>query len=175
MQKRYPSKDSNRPWILIREATNRDIPLILQNFNAVIKERVFLGSEKILPRHRKGFLDHIKDRKSLTLVAIVDGKIVGNLNVWPTGLRKMRHVREISMLIIKDYRELGVGSALMDYGINWAKKQKAIEKVVLGVFSSNKRAHGLYEKFGFKVEGVLKRQHILKGKYADEFRMAIFV
>ena len=159
----------------MRNATNRDVPIILRNFAEVIKEQVFLGSEKILPRHRKGFIEHIKDKKSLTTVAIVDGKIVGNLNLWPSGLRKMRHVREISMLIVKAYREIGVGTALMDYGINWARKQKDIEKLVLGVFSSNKRAQRLYKKFGFKVEGALKRQHILKGRYADELRMAIFV
>ena len=94
------------PWILVREATNRDIPLMLQNFGKVIKEGVFLGAEKILPRHRKGFLEHIKDKKSLTLVATVDGEIVGNLNVWPTGLLKMKHLREISMLIVKRYREI---------------------------------------------------------------------
>ena len=148
---------------------------MLQNFGEVIEEGVFLGAEKLLPRHKKGFLDHIKDKKSLTLVAIINDRIVGNLNVWPTGLRKMKHLREISMLIVKGYREIGVGTALMDYGLSWAKRQKDIEKVVLGVFSSNKRAHGLYKKFGFKVEGVLKNQHILKGKYADELRMAIFL
>lgn len=160
---------------MVRKATNRDIALMLQNFGEVIKEGVFLGAEKLLPRHKKGFLDHIKDKKSLTLVAIVDGNIVGNLNVWPTGLRKMKHLREISMLIVKGYREIGVGTALMDYGLNWARMQKDVEKVVLGVFSSNKRAYGLYKKFGFKVEGVLRNQHILKGKYADELRMAIFL
>ena len=63
----------------------------------------------------------------------------------------------------------------MDFGLKWARKQKDIEKVVLGVFSSNKRAYGLYKKFGFKVEGVLKRQHILEGRYTDELRMAIFL
>jgi RimJ/RimL family protein N-acetyltransferase len=160
---------------LVREAANCDIPLMLQIFDEVIKEGVFLGAEKLLPRHRMDFLDHIKDRKSLTLVAIVDGTIVGNLNVWPTGLHKMKHLREISMLIVKGYREIGVGTALMDYGLNWARRKKDIEKIVLGVFSSNKRAYGLYKKFGFKVEGVLKRQHILKGKYADELRMAVFI
>lgn len=159
----------------MRNATDRDVPIMLRNFAEVIKEQVFLGSEKILPRHRKGYLDHIKDKKSLTTVAIVEGKIVGNLNVWPSGLRKMKHVREINMLIVKNSREIGAGSALMDYGLNWARRQKDIEKVVLGVFSSNKRAYHLYEKFGFEVEGVLKRQHVLRGKYADELRMAIFV
>ena len=126
------------------------------------------------PRHRRGYLDHLKDKQSLTIVAEVNGKVVGSLNLWHSGLQKMRHVRELGMLVIDGYREIGVGRALMDYALSWAKKQRGVEKVTLGVFSTNKRAFGLYKKFGFKVEGVLKRQHILEGKYADEIRMGIF-
>ena len=46
----------------------------------------------------------------------------------------MRHVRELGMLVIDGYREMGVGGALMDYALDWAKRQKGVEKVVLGCF-----------------------------------------
>lgn len=174
-QGKYKSKDPKGPEIIVRMATNRDVPKMLQNYSAVIREGVYLGAEKLLTRHRKGYLAHIKDSRSLTIVALVQGKIVGGLNMWPSGLHKMRHLREINMLVISSHREIGVGSALMDYSLRWARRRKDIEKIVLGVFSSNKRAYHLYERYGFKVEGVLKHQHILKGRYVDEIRMAIFV
>jgi RimJ/RimL family protein N-acetyltransferase len=47
--------------------------------------------------------------------------------------------------------------------------------VVLGVFSENKRAFRLYEKFGFEVEGVRKRHYYIAGKHEDEIDMALFV
>ncbi len=89
-------------------------------------------------------------------------------------MKKMEHVRELGMLVIDGYRVIGVGSALMNYAIQWAKKQ-GVEKIILGVFSPNKRAFQMYRKFGFKVEGWLKHEHILKGRYADEYRMALFL
>lgn len=172
--KRYRSKDPEHKWIMVRKVTRRDIPQYMRNLQEVASEGVFLGTEKVTPGHRKGTLDHMKESKSLTCVAMVDGKIVGSLTMWWSGLQKMAHVRELGMLVIDEYREMGVGSALMDYGLRWAREKK-IEKVTLGVFSPNKRAYGLYKKFGFKVEGVLKNQHVLKGKRADEYRMALFL
>jgi ribosomal protein S18 acetylase RimI-like enzyme len=47
--------------------------------------------------------------------------------------------------------------------------------VALGVFSKNKRAFRLYEKFGFKVEGVRKKHYYIEGKHEDEIDMALFV
>ncbi len=105
----------------------------------------------------------------------MDGRIVGSLTLWQTGLKKMKHVRELGMLVIDGYREMGVGGALIDYSLKWARTQKEIQKIVLGVFSTNNRAFRLYQKFGFKEEGLLRKQHILKSKYADEFRMALFI
>lgn len=172
--KKYRSKDISRSLIIVRKGTKWDVSKILTNLKRVAAEQIYLGTEKVTPRHRKVQLDHLKDRKSLTLVAEVEGEIVGSLTLWKTGLRKMRHIRELGMLIIDGYREMGIGGALMDYALKWAKRQKNVEKVVLGVFSTNKRAIRLYKKFGFIVEGIIKRQHILKGKYADEIRMAIF-
>jgi RimJ/RimL family protein N-acetyltransferase len=173
--KRYRSKDANQPWIVVRRATRKDISAILRNVAEVAKEQVYLGTEVVTPMHRKRQLERLKEAKSLTIVATVGGKVVGSLTLWQSGLKKMKHVRELGMLVIDGYREIGVGRALIDYSLEWAKAQREIEKLVLGVFSSNKRAFHLYQKFGFKEEGLLKRQHILKGKYADEFRMALFI
>lgn len=172
MQK-YRSKSGGQ--IIIRNAIWRDIPRYLENLQAAAREEVYIGTEKVTPYTKKMHRERLKEKKNLTLVALVDGKLVGHLTLWWTGLKKMRHVRELGILVIDGYREVGVGWALMDSAIRWAKKQKDIEKIILGVFSPNKRAIKLYKKFGFKTEGLLKNQHILKGKHADELRMALFL
>jgi RimJ/RimL family protein N-acetyltransferase len=174
-QKKYVSRVANQPSIAVRKATKRDVSTILKNLKMVAKEQVYLGVEKVAPRYRKNQLDRLKDKKCLTIVAVVEGRVVGSLTLWHNGLKKMSHVRELGILVIQGYREIGVGRALMDYALSWARKQKGVEKVELGVFSTNRRAMRLYKSFGFRVEGVLRRQHVLKGKYADEFRMAVFV
>ena len=63
----------------------------------------------------------------------------------------------------------------MDCAVKRNIKQKEIEKISLSVFSNNKRAIGLYKKFGFKIEGRLEHQFILKEKYADEIEMGLII
>jgi RimJ/RimL family protein N-acetyltransferase len=50
-----------------------------------------------------------------------------------------------------------------------------LENISLRVFSTNKRAIGLYQKFGFESEGAIKRQYKLEGEYVDEVFMRKFL
>ncbi|MHB1909393.1 MAG: GNAT family N-acetyltransferase [Nitrososphaerales archaeon] len=173
--KEYQSKD-NRP-VIVRRATPKDLSKYISNFAAVAKEGIYTGTEIVGEAQKKRIADGLKDPRSLTIVANFGNEgIVGSLNLSPfRDLKKMAHVRLLGMIIIDGYRESGIGSALMDYGIKWARKQDEIEKISLSVFSTNKRAIGLYKKFGFKIEGRLERQFILKGKYADEIEMGLIL
>jgi len=173
--RRYRSTGPDPKWIMIRKATKRDADVMLENLAAVAKEEIYIGVEKVTENHRRDLLDRIRDRKCLTTIALVDGKNVATSSLWNTRLKKMAHVRELGILVIDGYREIGVGRALIDYDLKWARKHKQITKIQLGVFSPNNRAKHLYEKFGSKVEGLLKKHHVPKGKYADEYRMALFL
>ena len=57
------------------------------------------------------------------------------------------------MLISKNFRGLGIGTMLLKALLSWAEGNPYIEKVSLGVFSTNHRAISLYQKMGFKEEG----------------------
>ena len=121
-----------------------------------------------------------KDRECLVIVAeVVEGgkrKLVGNLTLTRYGdVEKSKHVRVLGMLVVDGYRGMGVGTKLIAYALAWATAQKGVEKVTLGVFSKNKRAFRLYEKFGFEVEGVRKRHYYIAGKHEDEIDMALFL
>lgn len=60
--------------------------------------------------------------------------------------------------------------AVIDYCFNIL----GLRKITLGVVSKNKAALGLYNKIGFEIEGVAKKQGIYEGEYCDGIRMAIF-
>ena len=51
----------------------------------------------------------------------------------------------------------------MEYGVEWSKA-KGIEKISLDVYNNNPRAINLYEKFGFIVEGIRRKQYIIDGE-----------
>ena len=83
-----------------------------------------------------------------TLVAVSADAIVGELRVdaRPSGFG------EIGMIVASEWRGRGVGSALIEAAIEWARAN-GLHKLTLTVFPDNERAIALYEKFGFLEEG----------------------
>jgi RimJ/RimL family protein N-acetyltransferase len=59
---------------------------------------------------------------------------------------------EIGMAIAREWRGRGVGSALMEAGIEWARG-RGLHKLCLSVFPHNDAGIALYRKFGFVEEG----------------------
>ena len=73
---------------------------------------------------------------------------MGCLDVEPS-----RHgFGEIGMLVARDWRGRGVGSALLAAAIEWAR-ERGLHKLSLAVFPHNAAAIALYRKFGFVEEG----------------------
>jgi len=171
-----------RPDVKIRRATARDVEQMAANVQSVADERRYIWTERVTEEWKESLRKRLlRDKGCLVIVAEVGrgrGKrLVGNLTMTRYGqtIRKSQHVRVLAMLLVDGYREMGIGSKMMDYALRWAREQPGVEKVVLGVFSNNKRAWHLYEKFGFVVEGVRKGHYYIDGEREDEIDMALFV
>jgi len=162
--------------VKIRKALPSDIRQIIKNMKAVAKEKQYIFIEKVTSHTVDEYRQLVKDDDCLVLVAEADGKTVGHLTLSLYGdVDKARHVRDVSMLIIDDYRGMGIGTQLLEAAIIWARSKRDIKKLVLGVFSNNKQAFKLYQKMGFKLDGVKKQQYFINGKYEDEINMALFL
>jgi RimJ/RimL family protein N-acetyltransferase len=83
-----------------------------------------------------------------TLAAVADGEIIGSLHVQASRFG----FGEIGMLVARDWRGRGVGSALVAGAIDWAR-ERGLHKLSLSVFPHNAAAIALYLKFGFVEEG----------------------
>ncbi|MBM7580161.1 GNAT family N-acetyltransferase [Jeotgalibacillus terrae] len=57
--------------------------------------------------------------------------------------------------------------------INFAFKQLSINRIWLQVFPDNVSAISLYEKLGFKKEGIERLSHYFEGKYKDQLRYSL--
>ena len=112
--------------------------------------------------------------KGIYLVAERDGKIVGHAFLEPLHLKAICHVAELSIGVHHGWQEKGIGTALMEELIAWAKQSKTIEKIELNVRASNDRAIALYKKMGFIEEGRLKKRiKINESQYIDDVLMAL--
>jgi len=120
--------------------------------------------------------EFIKDKeendKELFLKAKLDGRIVGTLGFSTEMHNRYKHKGEFGMAVIKDYWGYNIGTNLLKNLLKWSDN-KGYAKISLRVDLKNQRAISLYKKFGFKEEGVLKKnKYIGNGEYRDEIIMA---
>ncbi|MBA9007688.1 GNAT family N-acetyltransferase [Thermomonospora cellulosilytica] len=106
------------------------------------------------------------------LVAERDGRVVGYVRlVRPTPLPCNAHVRQIQGLAVDPSEQgRGLGRLLVDAACQRARQEGA-SRITLRVLSTNPRARRLYERAGFTVEGVLRGEFYLAGRYVDDILM----
>jgi RimJ/RimL family protein N-acetyltransferase len=104
-------------------------------------------------------------------VAEEDGAIVGRLSIARDQHPASRHVADLGLMVAADHRRRGVGTALLEAAVEWAR-QAGVRKLELHVFPWNEAAIALYDRFGFVREGY-RRGHYRRGEeYVDAILMA---
>ena len=119
----------------------------------------------------KNIIEKSVNGDNLVLVATDEENIIGFLSVQKGVPKRIKHTGYVVVGIREKYRGMGIGSKLFSELDIWAIENK-ITRLELSVICSNTIAKHLYEKNGFKVEGIKKNAMIIDGKYVDEFFMA---
>lgn len=108
---------------------------------------------------------------NLFLVAEVNGRIVGFSRCEGTTLKRMAHKVEFGVCVLKEYWGYGIGKNLLKQSIQWADSNE-IKKISLSVLETNEKAIFLYKKYGFEVEGTLKKdKRLADGNYYNTVLM----
>jgi RimJ/RimL family protein N-acetyltransferase len=130
----------------VKPASAADARAMAELFAAVAEERTGIASEPPVDVEERTarFAASIDG----SIVAVADGQVVGLIHVAATRYG----VGEIAMLVDREWRGRGVGSALIQAAIGWARGQ-ALHKLSLEVFAHNAAAIALYRKSGFVEEG----------------------
>lgn len=106
-----------------------------------------------------------------TLVAVAEAEIVGSLHVEQSRFG----FGEIGMAVAREWRGRGVGSALLEAALDWAR-ERGLHKLSLSVFVHNTAAIALYRKFGFVEEGRrVKHFRRANGELWDAFEMGLLL
>lgn len=106
------------------------------------------------------------------LVAVVQDRVVGMLGVhtFPNRPRR-RHVGSIGLCVHDEWQGKGIGTALMQAGLELADKWLNLTRLELEVYTDNEPAIRLYERFGFEHEGTLRQHAFRDGRYVDSHMM----
>lgn len=114
-----------------------------------------------------------RTRPEDVLVAELDGEVVGYVTVRrPTTLASNSHVQQIQGLAVApEHRRRGIGRVLVEAAVDEARRRGA-RKITLRVLGSNPDAMRLYRACGFEIEGALREEFFVGGRYVDDWAMA---
>jgi RimJ/RimL family protein N-acetyltransferase len=125
------------------------------------------------PPAEHGFFDGRGGPRDV-LVAVVDGAVAGYAHLGPaTPVPSNAHVLMLHGLAVDPARQgRGVGRALVAAALADARGRGA-RRLRLRVLGHNAAARRVYEACGFVVEGVLREEFVLDGRYVDDVLMAV--
>ena len=151
----------------IRPGRNEDrLPLALL-FAAVAEERTGIGAEPPVDVEKRAAAWAFDG----AFVAAADDEVIGWLQVFRTPFG----YGELGMLVARDWRGRGAGSALLEAAIEWAR-EAGMHKLSLTVFVHNTAAIALYRKFGFAEEGRrVKHFRRASGELWDALEMGLLL
>ena len=113
----------------------------------------------------------VEDRNSVSLVAELDGKVVGSASIKLFKGRR-RHCAALGISVHDDHQHKGIGTALMNALIDLADNWYGLKRIELEVYVDNEIAINLYKKLGFVIEGTMKCYAMKEGKFIDAYLMA---
>jgi RimJ/RimL family protein N-acetyltransferase len=153
----------NYPWtatvkdneVTIRLMTVEDGDELL-DFARSLPERdlLFLSIDITRPEVIEGWMQHIDTGRSFTVMAELDGKLIGHATLYISELTWTRHLGEIQLLISPEHRGGGLGTLLANEVFALAH-DLGLQKIIARMAADQKGALQVFERLGFKAEALL--------------------
>ncbi len=166
---------------MLRSIKKSDLNGIWLNFNHVVEEGVYLPvyTPVVSDWEKNTWYQELNQARNLCLVAedpIVgsNNPIAGQITIENVPWEAADHVAILGIIIRKEYRNIGLGYALIEYAKKVALAQGKM-KLILSTFTSNQQGISLYKKCGFNSVGVYKNQYLIQEKFIDELLMECFL
>lgn len=128
-----------------------------------------------LERDNNWYDNYLKNRSTNVRCAIInkeDDRIIGV--IYLLDISAVNRSAELALMIgDKADRGHGAGRFAVESMLRHAFMDLNLNRVSLGVLSTNSRALRLYEKTGFKTEGICRQARYKNGTYCDLVMMAV--
>ena len=130
----------------------------------------------IPPEQEAAYLASLEDSDTgVFLVARNGPEIIGTASYSVCSKKRMGHRGTFGLSVRKAYWNHGVGTALLERILDFAKNVAGSEIVSLEVRSDNRAAIRLYERFGFEKTGTFKGYFKINGALVDYDFMELFL
>lgn len=166
-------RDKRGQIVILRNAEESDAEDLIQYLRVVSAETPFLVREPeeitLTVEQEREFLRGKKEsERELMLIAIANGKHIGNCSVMQLGTnRRYAHRCQIGIALYQEFCSRGIGRKMIEVALERAK-EAGYEQAELEVIAGNERAISLYKQLGFEEFGVFPDNIKYKdGSYAD--------
>lgn len=161
---------------VIREGTLTDAEMTWSIQKEVVKEEEFLLTDptefnKTVDDQKQWIERMLQNSRENIFIAEIDDQMVGWIVFQSPNRVRLNHTGTFGMAVLKGYRNRQIGRKLLEALLEWAENHKEIEKVCLGVLSTNERAIHLYRSLGFIEEGRKVNEVNIGDRYVDDILM----
>ncbi|UNK37215.1 GNAT family N-acetyltransferase [Shinella sp. H4-D48] len=154
--------------ITIRDATEGDLPGIMDIYNDAVANTTAIWNEAIVDlENRKAWFAARRERGFPVLVALRGKQVIGyaSYGEW-RAFDGYRHTVEHSIYVRSDTRGTGTGGKLMKALIERASFN-GVHVMIAGIEAENTASIKLHEKFGFRTVGRFSEVGIKFGRWLD--------
>ena len=101
-------------------------------------------------------------------------EIVGWVHLEGLRLAAMNHVAELTVGVLAEYRQAGIGDRLVEHGLEWAERA-GYEKIYQTLPATNERAISFLESEAWEREATHKDHYRIGEDYVDEVLLATWL
>jgi len=168
--------------ILLRPGTSEDLEMVWEMLSTLSEDSLRFLPHPIKREDLETSMNELDYEKLLPIVAAIKNppsektRIVALATLgFQQGISR-RHRAEFDIVVHDEFQGKGLGTLLTQHMIDIAR-EKGLKKIHLKTSTENKRAIHTYKKLGFKIEGVLEKEHFhhLTKEYGNDYRMAIML
>ena len=165
--------------VLLRPEVKTDLEMLWNMYSTLSEESLRFLLGPITRKRIEDWIENLDYDKVLPILAVVRNEsgrdiVVASATLSFSEREVFKHKAEFSIVVHDDYQDKGLGTQLTQHMIDIAR-EKGLKKVSLNVFTNNERAIHIYKKCGFKIEGLLEKEHYKDGEYSDDYLIAILL
>jgi ribosomal protein S18 acetylase RimI-like enzyme len=160
--------------VTIRPARQNDIAGIVGTIRQVASEGTYIEAESVAQQldYEDSLLRHNEFESRVFFVATVEEEVVGWVHLEIPEIDKLRHTAEVTIGLVDAYRGHGIGSLLIERGLDWAREE-GLAKVYNSFPATNEDAISFFESHGGEIEATREDHYRIDGDPIDEVMMAI--
>ncbi|WP_380675885.1 GNAT family N-acetyltransferase [Salinigranum sp. GCM10025319] len=162
--------------VTIRPARQNDLSGLVAVMREVAEEDAYLTAETVVDLLDDEEVVFRNNKRELRMffVATVDDEVVGWVHLRSPNFEKLRHTAELTMGVKEEYRGHGIGSRLMEHGLEWAESN-GYEKVYQSLPATNQDAVRFLERHRWETEAIRKAHFKIDDEYVAEQQMAVML